>query len=40
MNNSGSADVAVRLDVGGHYLLQHTYSTYWSFFSNPSYAAF
>ncbi|CAD8153469.1 unnamed protein product [Paramecium pentaurelia] len=40
MNKSGSADIAVRLDVGGHYLLQHTYSTYWTFFSNPSYAAF
>ncbi|CAD8128676.1 unnamed protein product [Paramecium sonneborni] len=40
MNTSGSADVAVTIDVVGSCLLQYSYTTYWSFFSNPSYARF
>lgn len=40
INKSGSADIAVRLDVDGHYLLQQSYSSYWTFFSNPNFADF
>ncbi|CAD8105620.1 unnamed protein product [Paramecium sonneborni] len=40
VNKSGSENIAIRLDVGGHYLLQHSLSTFWTYFSNPSYAAF